>query len=252
MIRSHLSLLFSKLNIPKTCKSAGKIYINTDWDSWVLPHPKCGSRQRSPGPMNSAQTCVQCTYCHCNTGAKALSLKHRKCFLCHADNTYEQVKEHESLQIFQKTLAGCKHSADDRMFYDYTFLSTLRQSAKEFEDETSGLWNVHLEQKGEEQAFHKPLKRKGNVSAKLLKLHVCLCSHLQLQINNYSKQKTSLIEFQTAKAHLFSYQYHCHLPGELLYKSRKKGRFLLPSQKKKIQTSKSHVFKERLTELVSF
>lgn len=147
--------------------------------------------------------------------------------------TSESLYEHESLQIFQKTLAGCKHSADDRMLYDYVFLSTLRQSAKEYEDETSGLWNVHQEQKGEEQAFHNPLKRKGSILAKLLKLHVCLCSHLQLQINNYSKQKISLIEFQTAKAHLFSYQYHCHLPGNLLYKSRKKGRFLPPSQKKK-------------------
>lgn len=70
-----------------------------------------------------------------------------------------------------------------------------------------------------------------SILAKLLRLHVCLCSHLQLQINNYSKQKTSLIEFQTAEAHLFSYQYHCHLPEELLYKSRKKKDSFLPHKK---------------------
>jgi len=71
-------------------------------------------------------------------------------------------------------------------------------------------------------------RKKGSILAKLLKLLVCLCSHLQLQINNSSKQKTSLIEFQTAEAHLFSYQYHCHLPEELLYKSRKKKNSFLP------------------------
>lgn len=76
-------------------------------------------------------------------------------------------------------------------------------------------------QKGKEQAYKNPFKKKGGILGKLLKLHACLCSHLELQINNCSQQKTSLIKFQTAEAHLFSYWYHCHLPEELLYKSKK-------------------------------
>lgn len=86
-------------------------------------------------------------------------------------------------------------------------------------------------------------RKKGNILAKLLKLHVCLCSHLQLQINNYSKQKTSSIQFQTAEAHLFSYQYHCRLPKEPLYKSRKKKDSFLPHNKT------PHTFKERMREV---
>lgn len=59
-----------------------------------------------------------------------------------------------------------------------------------------------------------------------------------------------MIEFQTAEAHLFSYQYHCHLPGELLYKSRKKEDSFLPH--KNSQTSKSHVFREKAEGVLKF
>lgn len=56
-----------------------------------------------------------------------------------------------------------KHSTDDRFFHEHTFLHTPCQSTKEFEDETLGLWNMYQEQKGEEQAFKKTVKKKKEV-----------------------------------------------------------------------------------------
>lgn len=46
-------------------------------------------------------------------------------------------------------------------------------------------------QKGKEQAYKNPFKKRRGILGKLLKLHACLYSHLELQINNCSQQKTS-------------------------------------------------------------